>query len=106
LKKIWRENDFEIELSLPAACSGNCQGDRIGRIFDYWAICYYGQHFEHYRSSPIFEQLFDQKIGYVLYLTKKGLGYILGDFFTNSSDHPCNSGNRIFFQIFPNWIII
>jgi hypothetical protein len=30
------------------------QGDQIGRIFAQWAIVYYGQFFENYRSSRHF----------------------------------------------------
>jgi hypothetical protein len=30
------------------------QGDRIGRVFAQWAIVYFGQLFENYRSSTLF----------------------------------------------------
>jgi hypothetical protein len=38
-----------------------------------------------YTSSPKLWATSFQRIDYVLILTKNGLGYILGDFFTNSS---------------------
>jgi hypothetical protein len=41
-------------------------------------------------------------IDYVLILTKTGLGYILGDFFTNSSGH--TGCNKIKTKVFENWI--
>jgi hypothetical protein len=61
------------------------QGDQIGRIFAYWSIVYFGQRLKHYRSSAKFLATFFPR--YVLILTKKWFGYILGDFFTNSSGH-------------------
>jgi hypothetical protein len=36
-------------------------------------------------DGPLFSTI---KVTYALILTKKGLGYILGDFLTNSSGHP------------------
>jgi hypothetical protein len=35
---------------------GQCygQGDEIGRIFAYWAIVYFDQFFENFKSSPNF----------------------------------------------------
>jgi hypothetical protein len=38
--------------------------------------------------AHFFGLLFPQRTSYVFILTKNGLGYILGDFFTNSSGHP------------------
>jgi hypothetical protein len=38
--------------------------------------------------AQIFGLLFPQRSSYVFILAKNGLGYILGDFFTNSSGHP------------------
>jgi hypothetical protein len=63
------------------------QGDQIGRIFAYWAIVYFGQFSENYRSSPQLRGYFFHDQCYALILTKKILGYILGDFITNSSGH-------------------
>jgi hypothetical protein len=58
------------------------QGDQIGRIF-------FGQYFENHKSNPNFCAYFsEEEIISVLLLRKNGLGYILGDFFTNSSGHP------------------
>jgi hypothetical protein len=41
----------------------------------------------------IFQLLFSTVKWYELILTKHGLGYVLGDFFTNSSGHPAGGGN-------------
>jgi hypothetical protein len=64
------------------------QGDQIGRVFAQWEIVYFGQWFKNYRSSAHFWATFFHGTSHVSILTKKMLGYILGDFFTNSSGHP------------------
>jgi hypothetical protein len=51
------------------------QGDQIGRFFCLLAIVFFGQFWK-------------IKVTYILILTKNGVGYILGDFLTNSSGHP------------------
>jgi hypothetical protein len=43
---------------------------------------------ENYRSCQQFHSLFSTVKIMQIFLTKNGLGYILGDFFTNSSGHP------------------
>jgi hypothetical protein len=63
------------------------QGDQIGRIFAQCAIIYFAQIDKNYRSSPKFCATFFPSVEYVLILTKYALGYIFGDFFTNSSGH-------------------
>jgi hypothetical protein len=60
------------------------QDDQIGRIFAYWAI----GHFLNYKRSPNFVTADFKCQSCVSILTKNGLRYILGDFFTNSSGHP------------------
>jgi hypothetical protein len=60
---------------------------QIGRIIACWALVYPGL-FENYRSNANFGATFFRSTSYVLIGTKHGLGYILGDFFTNSSGHP------------------
>jgi hypothetical protein len=61
------------------------QGDQIGRnIFTPWASVYFGQFLEYCRSRPIF---LNGK-GCALILAKYALGFILGDYFTNSSGQP------------------
>jgi hypothetical protein len=58
-----------------------------------WAngvIVYPVSCFENYRSNPYFRFIFSVEKMYVLLLTKNGLGYILGDFFTNSFGHPAS----------------
>jgi hypothetical protein len=64
------------------------QSDQIGRIFAQCAIVCFGQFFKNYTSSPKLWATLFQRIDYVLILTKNGLGYSLGDFFTNSSGLP------------------
>jgi hypothetical protein len=61
------------------------QGDQVGRIFACCAIVYF---FEKYRNSPKIRATLSHRRSYVLILTKIGLGYVLGDFSTNSSGHP------------------
>jgi hypothetical protein len=52
-------------------------------------MAYFGQFFfVNYRSSSHFLATFSHCCGYALNFTKNGLGYVLGDFFTNSSGHP------------------
>jgi hypothetical protein len=79
----------------------NIQGDQIGRIFALLAIVYFGRFKKNCNSSPHFCAIFPLRIDYVLNLTKIGLGYILGDFFTNSSGHPASHTalNLPFFQL-------
>jgi hypothetical protein len=50
-----------------------------------WAIVYFGDLFENYRSGPHFGQLFFN--GFAFSLTKNDLVNILGAVFTNSSGH-------------------
>jgi hypothetical protein len=52
-------------------------------LFDFWQL------FENYRRSKNFGLLFNYMYKLcVNFDLKTGLGYILGDFFTNSSGHP------------------
>jgi hypothetical protein len=60
----------------------------LGRIFAYWAIVYFGHYFDNYRSTANYWATFLHSTSYVLILTNTWLGYILGDFFTDSSGHP------------------
>jgi hypothetical protein len=67
------------------------QGDQIGRIFTNWATFYFGYFFVKitFRNSAniYWAPFFHGKICALIF-TRNGLGYILGDFFTNSSGHP------------------
>jgi hypothetical protein len=56
------------------------QGDQIGRIFAPCAIVFFEQFFEKYRSSHNFWVTLPHGKIYVLIVTNKGFGYILGDF--------------------------
>jgi hypothetical protein len=69
------------------------QGEQICRIFAYkLGDCFFcfGQRFENYGSGTNFG-LFVHSNSHVLIFTKNWLGYALGDFFTNSSGHPCEN---------------
>jgi hypothetical protein len=68
--------------------AGTCQGYQIGRNFAFWAIVKICLCFENYITSAKFLATFFHGTNTVLILAKYGLGYILGDFFTNSSGHP------------------
>jgi hypothetical protein len=72
--------------STNAVCA--TQGDQIGQNFAYWAIVSFGQGFRKIRQSTDFWATLPHGEGEVLTVTNNGLGYILGDFFTNSSGHP------------------
>jgi hypothetical protein len=62
------------------------QGDQIGLISAQWAIAYFGS----LKNTKVAQILgiFKKSIDSVSNFTKNGLGYILGDFFTNSSGRP------------------
>jgi hypothetical protein len=49
---------------------------------------YFGQVFENYRSSSTFGANVYNGKNRILILTKSVLGYLLGDFFRDSSGHP------------------
>jgi hypothetical protein len=69
------------------------QGNQIGRICAYLEIVFFGQFLENNKVDRIFILLFPHSHNYVSILTKKRLGYNLGDFFTNSSGHPASERN-------------
>jgi hypothetical protein len=69
---------------------------KIRRKFATWTIDFFGLFFTNYRCSPKFWATVFQSIYYALILTKFGLGYILGDFFTNSSGHHAPTGELWF----------
>jgi hypothetical protein len=56
----------------------------IGRLFNL------DSSFEKFRSSLNFWDNFVHGASYAMILTKNALGYILGDFFANSSGHPAH----------------
>jgi hypothetical protein len=49
--------------------------------------------FLNYENSPNFGAAFFHISGFILILIKSGLGYILADFFANSSRHPGSTQN-------------
>jgi hypothetical protein len=59
-----------------------CRVTRLGRLFDYWAVVYFGQIHENKNSSTNFWATFVLRYkAYVLIMTKNGFGYILNDYF-------------------------
>jgi hypothetical protein len=75
-------------MSPTARCSAVRQGDQIGRIFVDWAIVYFGQFFEIYRTTPKFWATFFSDTSYLIICTENGFANILDNFLTNSSGHP------------------
>jgi hypothetical protein len=63
----------------------DCLADRVTRLGEFSPNARFGKFFKNYTSNPKLWATLFQRIDYVLILTKNGLGYILGDFFTNSS---------------------
>jgi uncharacterized membrane-anchored protein len=59
------------------------------RIFAFWAITFFEQFLTITVGAQTSGLLFstDKVIYFVCFFTKNGLGYNLGDFFTNSSGH-------------------
>jgi hypothetical protein len=76
------------------------QDDQIRRFFANWLIVYFGQCFSIAEVAEIFGLNFSAVKVYVLTLTKNGLGYILGDFFTFSSRHPAHGIIFVCFEIY------
>jgi hypothetical protein len=62
-------------------------GDRIGRIFAFWATVW-AVLFVNYKSGQNFGAAFYHRKSYTIIWTQNGLGYILGDFLANASGHP------------------
>jgi hypothetical protein len=78
------------------------QGDQNGRIFTNWSVVFFGQFIENYRSSSNSKATFFPQYHLCINFYKNGFGYVLGDFFTNSSSHPAwegchSSGKKITF---------
>jgi hypothetical protein len=85
VNNCWRPAEWE---------AGKIHGDQIGRIFAYWVYDYFGQLFvQTLKVAPTFGLLFHGK-SYVSTLTDDGLGYILADFFTDSSGRPGWTANN------------
>jgi hypothetical protein len=68
------------------------QGDQFGRIFCLLGNCFYFGHFlKITKIAYICGLLFYTEKCYALILTKNGLGFIWGNFFTNLSGHPAHN---------------
>jgi hypothetical protein len=63
---------------------------RLGAFSPIGPIFYSGRFFEKDKISPNFCATFSRDSSCVLILTQHGLGYILGEFFTNSSGQPAS----------------
>jgi hypothetical protein len=55
--------------------------DQIGRLFTHGAVIFFGHLFEN-----VFFTMYGKRNVFIL--SKNGLGYFLGDFFTDSTCHP------------------
>jgi hypothetical protein len=80
---------FSAGKKLVFCTSNSNQGDQIGRFFADWAIFslaifFFGDLFENCKSSPNSWAIFFHGTSCVLLLTKNGLGYILGGFFSQT----------------------
>jgi hypothetical protein len=74
---------------LPNFVSG--QGDQIGQIFAHWVIVYF--FWKSLKQTTILGY-FSHSLRLCINYVKNGLGYILGDFFTNSSGHAVSGMRR------------
>jgi hypothetical protein len=61
---------------------------RLGEFFAYRASVYFGKFPEKYRSCASFGLLFSTQNVMYNFLTKSGLGHVLGDVFIDSSGRP------------------
>jgi hypothetical protein len=103
-QQVRRESSNKKEIlrnsSLLRFVERSSQGDQIGPTFASWAVVNFGQ-FLITKCIPNVGLLFSKEKNCVLILTKSGLGYILGDFFsTNSSGHPGSSRTPFAFDCF------
>jgi hypothetical protein len=64
------------------------QGDQIGRLFAHWVTHYFGNVGGTYRNSTNNRATFSAVKVVHEFSPQNGLGYILGDIFTNASGHP------------------
>jgi hypothetical protein len=69
---------------------------RLGYFSPILEIVYCGQFYENLRSSPNFLPTFFRSKSSILIFTRNVLGYILCEFFTNSSDHPDQNPEFLF----------
>jgi hypothetical protein len=77
-----------------------CRVTRLGESSPKFAQCFianFGKWFEKYKSSAHLRGTFSPWYQLCIHFEKNGLGYILGDFFINSSGHP----GHLFRGIFP-----
>jgi hypothetical protein len=71
------------------------QGDPIGQIFAYWAVVFFLQFFQNYRSFPHIRPLFNTVKFLCINFDETRFGLHLGRFFqTNLSGHPANESIR------------
>jgi hypothetical protein len=77
-------------------CFAFAKGDQVGRIFAHKVIVYFGHFVENCRSCPKRVNLIHGK-NYATFRQKNGLGFILGDFFSQThlvTLHSCKHGLR------------
>jgi hypothetical protein len=74
-------------------CAPAVISEYLGRVVGF----YFGPFCENYRSNTNYWATLFHSARFVLILTNHVLGYILGDFFTNSSGHPGNCIKSVIF---------
>jgi hypothetical protein len=72
---LWIFLKISMYVHTGAAPVAQRQGDQIGLIFAQWAIVFFGQCFENYRSSANFLATLFHGASYVLILTIQWLGF-------------------------------
>jgi hypothetical protein len=75
-----------------------CRVTRLGESSPKFAQCFianFGKWFEKYKSSAHLRGTFSPWYQLCIHFEKNGLGYILGDFFINSSGHPDHNINPV-----------
>jgi hypothetical protein len=83
VKRFFTKSGKKLQKNLWNVLRCTEQGDQIGPIFDYTAIVYFGKLFENERSPNFCTNIFNSR-SYALIMTRDGLGYTLGDFFSKS----------------------
>jgi hypothetical protein len=88
--KIWQPL-MSDRFTAPCYGDADRQGGQIRWMLAYWAIVDF-RHFLKLKSGPNLRLLFNRVKFHISIFDENELGYILGDFFTDSSGHPANRG--------------
>jgi hypothetical protein len=91
--KIYPNWSFWFE-NIPPGNPAFRQGDQIGRIFAQWMIFAIGSYIKISEAAHFFGY-FIQQLSLCFNLNKNGLGYILVEFFINSSGNPASRRHQL-----------